>query len=408
MKTNWRVWRWSLWLVPLILSAADIHRAESERRHVLTGIDILEAEQFSPLHGLRVGLITNQTGRNHLGQRTLDLLRNSSQCTLLRVFSPEHGLTGNLDGKVGSQIDSQTGVTVYSLYGETRRPTPEMLLGLDILIFDMQDIGARFYTYITTMAYAMEAAGKAGIRFMVLDHPNPVTGTHVEGPVIDSDRLSFIGYFSLPVRHGMTIGELASLFKGENRLPVQLEVIRMQGWSRKLWLDETDLTWVNPSPNIRNLRQATLYTTTALLEATNVSVGRGTETPFEVIGAPWINSEELVHYLDARRIVGVQFTAAEFTPASDLYSGKHCQGIHLTVTDRNQFQSVACGLELAKALVRLYPGEFHHEELIQRIGSEAVVEGILKNQPLEELMKADEVPFLHFLQIRKKYLLYPE
>jgi uncharacterized protein YbbC (DUF1343 family) len=379
----------------------------SAKAKVLTGIDILEAENFARLRELRVGLITNLSGRNREGKRTIDLMRKSLNFRLIRVFSPEHGLNGDLDRKVESSIDPQTGLSVYSLYGETRRPTGDMLTGLDILVFDIQDVGARFYTYITTMAFALEEAGKAGIRFMVLDRPNPVNGEHVEGPVLDPNRLSFIGYYPLPVRYGLTVGELAQLIKTENRLDVQLEVVKMEGWERKFWFDETDLAWVNPSPNIRNLYQATVYTTSGLLEATNVSVGRGTDTPFEIIGAPWIRSDELQHYLQERKLVGVQFQETNFTPTSDQHSGQRCQGVRLTVTDRSQFQSVACGLELAKALWRLYPKEFQAKELIKRIGSEKVVEGILKDQPLEELLRADEEPLKNFLQIRKKYLLYP-
>lgn len=376
------------------------------RAKVWTGIDILEAENFSRLQGFNAGLITNLTGRNREGKRTLDLMRESVNFKLVRVFSPEHGLNGDLDRKVESSVDPQTGLPVYSLYGETRRPTAEMLKGLDILIFDIQDVGARFYTYITTMAFAMEAAGKAGIRFMVLDRPNPVNGEHVEGPVLDSNRLSFIGYYPLPVRYGLTMGELAELFRAENSLRVELEVVKMKGWERKFWFDETDLTWVNPSPNIRNLHQATLYTATGLLEATNVSVGRGTDTPFEIIGAPWIKSSELQDALQGRKIKGVQFHEANFTPRSDQHKGQLCQGVRLTVTDRSQFQSVACGLELAQALWRLYPKDFQAKELIQRVGSEKVVQGILKEQPLEELIKVDEEPLKNFLEIRKKYLLY--
>ena len=384
----------------------EIH-SRSEKAKVLTGIDILEAENFARLGDLRVGLITNLTGRNREGKRTIDLMRESANFRLVRVFSPEHGLSGDLDRKVESSVDPQTGLTVYSLYGETRRPTPEMLEGLDILVFDIQDVGARFYTYITTMALAMEEAGTAGIRFMVLDRPNPINGELVEGPVLDPDRLSFIGYYPLPVRYGLTVGELARLFKTENRLKVQLDVVKIEGWRRKLWFDETDLVWVNPSPNIRNLRQATLYTTTGLLEATNVSVGRGTDTPFEIIGAPWIKSDDLQHYLQERKIAGVQFHEVNFTPSSDQHTGQRCQGVRLTVTDRNQFQSVACGLELAKALLHLYPKEFLAKELIKRVGSERVIEGILEDHSIEELIKVDEEPMKHFLQIRKNYLLYP-
>jgi uncharacterized protein YbbC (DUF1343 family) len=390
----------------LVCVDPEIHFS-SEKAKVLTGIDILEAENFTRLGNLRVGLITNLTGRNREGKRTIDLMWKSVNFSLIRVFSPEHGLSGDLDGKVQSSVDPQTGLTVYSLYGETRQPTPEMLKGLDILVFDIQDVGARFYTYITTMALAMEAAGNAGIRFMVLDRPNPINGEFVEGPVLDPDRLSFIGYYRLPVRYGLTVGELAQLFKTENRLKVQLDVVKMEGWNRKLWFDETDLVWVNPSPNIRNLHQATLYTTTGLLEASNVSVGRGTDTPFEIIGAPWIRSDELQPYLQERKIAGVQFHEVFFTPSSDQHTGQRCQGVRLTVTDRNQFQSVACGLELAKALLHLYPNEFLAKELIKRVGSERVIEGILKDQSIEELIKVDEEPMKHFLQIRENYLLYP-
>jgi uncharacterized protein YbbC (DUF1343 family) len=398
----------SIPILPLFffLLGISTHHSLFARAKVLTGIDVLEAENFSRLRGLRVGIITNHTGRNREGKSNIDLMRRSSNFTLVRVFSPEHGLYGDLDKKVSSFLDSRTGLTVYSLYGDTRRPTKKMLEGIDILVFDVQDVGARFYTYITSMAYAMEEAGRFGIDFIVLDRPNPVNGVQVEGPVLDETRTSFIGYFPLPVRHGMTVGELAQLFKGENHLPVKLEVVKMEGWARRLWFDETDLTWVNPSPNIRSLAEATLYTTLGLLEATNVSVGRGTATPFEICGAPWIKADELQLFLRDRGIPGVQFKTADFTPESDRYKGQRCQGVRLVVTDRTQFQTVSCGLELAKALLHLYPKNFQTEELINRVGSEKLVEGLLRGLSIPELTGLCEDQLRIFRQIRRKYLLY--
>jgi uncharacterized protein YbbC (DUF1343 family) len=388
------------------LSLAGPLQGSPDRTRVLTGIDVLEAENFSRITGQRVGLITNHTGLNRAGRSTIELLRQAPTVQLVKLFSPEHGLFGNLDRKVDSFLDERTGLTVYSLYGMHRRPSPEMLDGLDVLVFDIQDIGARFYTYISTMGYAMEEAARAGLRFVVLDRPNPINGLQVEGPVLESHRLSFTGYFPLPVRHGMTIGELAMLFNAENRLNLNLEVVKMEGWRREIWFDETDVSWVNPSPNIRNLRQATLYTAVGLIESTNVSVGRGTETPFEILGAPWINGDRLARILNKRKLAGVKISPVHFTPASDRYEGKRCHGIKLTVTDRSRFQTVACGLEIALALARLYPQQFQSEKLINLIGSEPVVRGIQQGTSLEKLLRTDEEALRTFRRMREKYLLY--
>jgi len=282
-----------------------------------------------------------------------------------------------------------------------------MLEGLDALVFDIQDVGARFYTYISTMAYAMEEASKAGVRFVVLDRPNPINGVQVEGPILESHRLSFTGYFPLPVRHGMTVGELAMLFNEENRIGAKLEVVRLDGWQRSLWLDETDLSWVNPSPNIRNLRQATLYTAVGLLESTNLSVGRGTDTPFEIFGAPWINASRLTRTLKSRRLPGVKFAPAHFTPTNDHYHDKPCHGIRVELTDRNRFQSVTAGLEMARAIARLYPGRFQLDKLIGMTGSEAVEQGIQRGDTVAKIVEAGREELEGFLQMRQKYLLYP-
>jgi uncharacterized protein YbbC (DUF1343 family) len=382
-------------------------RADGTGRKVLTGIDVLEAESFTRLSGLRVGLITNHTGRNRAGKSTVDVFREAPGVHLEKLFSPEHGLFGDVDHKVASFVDPNTGLTVHSLYGQTRRPTAEMLAGLDALVFDIQDIGARFYTYISTMGYAMEEAAKAGIRFIVLDRPNPINGLQVEGPILESHRLSFTGYFPLPVRHGMTVGELALLFNEENRLGAKLEIVKLEGWQRCLWLDDTDLRWVNPSPNIRNLRQATLYTAVGLLESTNLSVGRGTDTPFEILGAPWINASHLARTLQSRKLPGVKITPAQFTPAADRYEGKLCHGVRVEVTDRTRFRAVAAGLEMARAVARLYPRRFQLEKLVSMAGSETVVEGIQRGDSVARIQEAGREELENFLKIRQKYLLYP-
>jgi len=393
-------------IVAVLAIASNVYGASLGRK-VLTGIDVLEAENFSRLNGLRVGLITNHTGRNRAGKSTVELFREAPGLRLDKLFSPEHGLFGDVDRKVASFVDPNTGLTVHSLYGETRRPTPEMLAGLDVLVFDIQDIGARFYTYISTMGYAMEEAAKAGIRFIVLDRPNPINGIQVEGPILESHRLSFTGYFPLPVRHGMTVGELAGLFNEENQIGAKLEVVRLEGWQRSWWLDDTDLPWVNPSPNIRNLRQATLYTAVGLLESTNLSVGRGTDTPFEILGAPWINAGRLARTLRSRKLPGAKISSAYFTPTADRYEGKLCHGVRFEVTDRTRFHSVAAGLEMARAVARLYPRRFQLEKLVSMAGSETVVRGIQRGDSVARIIEAGREELEKFLQMRQKYLLYP-
>jgi uncharacterized protein YbbC (DUF1343 family) len=390
----------------LLATSLNLYAAGNGTR-VLTGIDILESEGFSRLNGLRVGLITNHTGRNRAGKSTVEVFREAPEVRLERLFSPEHGLYGDVDRKVASFVDPNTGLTVHSLYGQTRRPTPEMLEGLDALVFDIQDVGARFYTYISTMGYAMEEAAKARIRFIVLDRPNPINGVQVEGPILESHRLSFTGYFALPVRHGMTVGELAMLFNEENQIGAKLEVVKLEGWSRSLWLDDTDLPWVNPSPNIRNQRQATLYTAVGLLESTNVSVGRGTETPFEILGAPWMTAKKLARTLQRRKLAGVKFTPTHFTPSADHYKGKRCHGLRVELTDRTRFQTVAAGLEMARAVSLLYPRHFQLDKLVGMTGSEAVVKAIQRGDSVDQVVETGREELERFLQMRQKYLLYP-
>jgi uncharacterized protein YbbC (DUF1343 family) len=370
---------------------------------VLTGADVLAARKFAPLSGKRVGLITNHTGLDAVGRRTIDLLAGAPGVRLRAIFSPEHGLSGKADWKVASGRDASTNLPVYSLYGETRRPKPEMLKGLDALVFDVQDAGARFYTYMSTMGYAMEAAAQKGIEFVVLDRPNPISASRAEGPVMDPDLKSFTGYFPLPVRHGMTIGELARMFNAVNRMGAKLKVIPMQGYRRDMWFDETGLAWVNPSPNLRSLDQTTLYPGVALSEASNVSVGRGTDTPFEVFGAPWVQAQELSDDLNGRNIAGVTFQPATFIPDASPFKGQRCYGVRIVVSDRQSLDSVLLGVEVLSALCRLYPNDFQIDKALSLIGSRAVLQAIKDGkepQSIAPLAAPDQ-----FRQLRATYLL---
>ncbi|RMG52848.1 MAG: DUF1343 domain-containing protein [Acidobacteria bacterium] len=372
----------------------------------LTGIDVLQRENFAPLNGRRVGLITNQTGRDGQGRRTIDLFYRAPNVALVAIFSPEHGIRGRAEGPISHSRDEATGVPIYSLYGEHRKPTPDMLRGIDTLVFDIQDVGARFYTYITTMGYAMEAAARAGIRFVVLDRPNPINGVDVEGPLADEDLLSFTAYYPLPVRHGMTVGELATLFKGEKHLDLDLEVIPMRGWSRWAWYDDTGLVWINPSPNMRSLVAATLYPGIGLLESTNLSVGRGTDRPFEFIGAPWLDGRRLARRLNEAGLPGVRFVPVEFTPTKSTFAGRRCHGVHIIVTDRRRFHPVRCGLEIAVALRELYPQKWDVERFLRLLANKAVWRALKEGASTASLSALWQSDVERFLRVRRKYLIY--
>ncbi len=374
---------------------------------VETGIDVLAAEKFGPLAKLRVGLITNHSGLDSRGRRTIDLLLKAPKVKLISIFAPEHGPLGLADQKVASTSDPATGLPVHSLYGDAKRPTEKMLEGLDALVFDVQDAGARFYTYITTLGYAMEAAAEKGKAFYILDRPNPITARSVQGPVLDKElSRSFTGYFPLPVRHGMTVGELAQMFNAENKIGVRLHVIKMKGYQRTDWFDETGLTWTNPSPNLRTLTQATLYPAVALVEGANVSVGRGTGNPFEILGAPWIDAKELSSYLNKRRIAGVRFSPLLFTPQSHRYENQLCQGIQITLVDRQSLDSPALGVEIASALFTLYPKSFQLDKTLHSIGSQEVLKAVKEGKDPQWIVLRWQPPLEEFLELRSKYLLY--
>jgi len=371
-----------------------------------TGIDELEASHFAILQGKRVGLITNQTGVDSAGRRTIDLLAHADGVKLMAIFSPEHGIAGRMDAEVANARDSATGVPIYSLYGETRRPTDAMLAGIDTLVFDIQDAGVRFYTFVTTMAYCMEEAAKRQIEFVVLDRPDPIGGEIIEGPVLDADRLSFVGYFPMPVRYAMTMGELARMFNAENRIGADLRVVEMKGWRRRETYDQTGLAWIAPSPNLRSPRAEFLYPGIEILQAAGVSVGRGTDTPFEILGAPWIQGRKFAIELNLRRISGVRFAATEFVPTSGLYSGRRCEGVRIEITRREAIRTMTMGLEISGVLRRMYPKQFQVEKTIELLGSRATVNAMERGESPAEIVARWGADLEKFRTMRAKYLLY--
>ncbi len=374
---------------------------------VLSGIDVLRADGFAPLRGKRVGLITNHTGRARDGATTIDLVHGAKDVTLVALFSPEHGIRGILDAKVPSEKDEKTGLVIHSLYGETRRPTDAMLEGIDTLVLDLQDIGARFYTYMTTMAYVMEEAAKRKIGVVVLDRVNPINGFQIEGPALDKSSVGFTGYFpSMPIRHGMTLGELAKLFNAENKIGVDLTVVGLKNWHRDQWFDATGLPWINPSPNMRNLLQATLYPGIGAIEGTNLSVGRGTDTPFEQIGAPWIDGVRLAETLNARNLPGIRFYPVRFTPASSKYANEECQGVFMVVTDRLAVRPVRVGAEVAAAISRLHGAQFQLEAAERLFGSKDNLARIRAGDDPSSLVSSWSPAEARWRLLRAKYLLY--
>jgi uncharacterized protein YbbC (DUF1343 family) len=389
---------------PLLSSYGELGKSNSEK--VQTGIDVLVDEKFSPLAGLHVGLITNHSGIDSMGRRTVDLLHQAPGVKLVSIFSPEHGFSGNAEGKLSSMKEPFTGLPIYSLYGDVSRPTQKMLIGLDALVFDIQDAGARFYTYITTMGYAMEECAKKGIPFYVLDRPNPINASLVQGPILDSNLRSFTGYFPLPIRHGMTVGELAKMFNGEKKIGAKLYVVKMRGYERTRWYDETGLLWVSPSPNLHTLIEAILYPGVALVEGSNVSVGRGTTTPFELLGAPWMNGEELASYLNHRKIQGLRFIPTEFTPNSSRFKNQLCHGVQIVLLDRQVLDSPALGIEIASAFYRLYPRSFQLDKTLGLIGSREVLEAIKDGQDPISIGQKWQASLEQFCKLRSKYLLY--
>ncbi|MBI2927783.1 MAG: DUF1343 domain-containing protein [Verrucomicrobia bacterium] len=374
-------------------------------REVLNGIDVLVKQDFAPLKGLRVGLITNHTGHDRQRRPTIDLLKNAPGVQLKSLFSPEHGIRGARDEKVGDSIDEQTGLPIFSLYGERRAPTPEHLRDLDALVFDIQDIGCRFYTYISTMGLAMEAAAKAGKKFFVLDRVNPINGVTLDGPVLAGET-SFTGFHAIPVRHGLTVGELARLFNAERGFNCDLTVIPLEGWTRDLWFDQTGLPWTNPSPNMRSLTEATLYPGIGLLETTALSVGRGTDTPFEIIGAPYIDDLALAAELNRAALPGVRFIPVRFTPKASTFKDQPCAGVNILLTERERCDIVTVGLLIAQTLHRLHPQHFDLEKFDRLLVHRATVEAIRSGTTLTDVCRSWSTALDDFKRRRDRFLLY--
>jgi uncharacterized protein YbbC (DUF1343 family)/CubicO group peptidase (beta-lactamase class C family) len=387
-----------------VASATETNAAVANAGAVLNGIDVLKKQKFAALKGLRVGLITNHTGKDREGNSTIDLLKPAPDVTLKVLFSPEHGIRGQLDARVDDSVDDKTGLPVYSLYGQIRSPTAQQLAGLDALVFDIQDIGCRFYTYPSTMGLCMEAAAKARLKFFVLDRVNPINGLAVDGPVHKSDS-HFTAFHVLPLRHGLTVGELARLFNQERGWKTDLTVIPVEGWSRKLWLDETGLPWINPSPNMRSLAAATVYPGVGLLEF-SISVGRGTETPFELIGAPYIDGEKLAAELNAANLPGLRFAPTNFTPTASIFRGQACGGVSIGLTNREACQPVDLGLTLALTLQRLYPDDFDLDKVNILLQDLVTIDAIRSGRPLAEIKEAWASDLTAFKKRREKYLLY--
>lgn len=355
------------------------------KKAVKSGIDILVAENFARLRGSRIGLVTNHTGLTQDGQATIDVLHQAPGVSLEALFGPEHGLRGVFDEAVADAVDPQTGLPIYSLFGTRHQPTAEQLADLDTLVFDIQDIGCRFYTYLSTLSQIMEAASEHNLRVVVLDRPNPINALSVEGPPADEDRLSFVACHSLPIRHGLTLGELARLIHHEKHWRCPLEVVACDGWQRSDWYDATGLLWTNPSPNMRRLNAAALYPGVGLLEMTNVSVGRGTDTPFELFGAPYLAARTFAAALNDVPLPGVHFIPVQFTPSASVFTGKLCGGVQILVTDRTVLDAVQVGLTLAIHLRRLYPNDWEPEKLMTLLVHQQTQSALLQGADYTEI-----------------------
>ena len=403
-------------------SITGYNEARAAARHlavrngaVKLGIDVLEEHNFEylqpPAEGKKkIGLLINQTGVDSQGRRTIDVLAQAPGISLDAIFSPEHGIAGVLDTThVENSKDEGTGVPIYSVYGASdaaRRPSLEVLRTLDAVVVDIQDAGVRFYTYEATLGYFLEAAAKANIELIVLDRPDPITGSFVQGPMSDPGRESFVNYQPVPVRHGMTFGELAKMYNAERGLNARLEVIAMEGWLRGDWFDSTGLTWTSPSPNLRSVTEATLYPGVGLVEGTNLSVGRGTDTPFELVGAPWIKGRDLARYLNERSISGVRFVPVTFTPTASTYAGQKCEGVNIILLGRNNLDAPEMGIELASAIRKLYPQDYKIDRMMEILVNQSVFDGIVQGRDPRRLAQDWQESLDNFQKLRQRYLLY--
>ena len=387
-------------------SATSPNKSRQRAGRVNTGLDVLESQKFAPLRGKHIGIITNHTGLDSQGKSTIDLLAHAPGVQVVAIFSPEHGLGGQLDERLSSTKDPSTGLHVFTLYGETLRPTDEMLKGVDTLVFDIQDAGVRFYTYTVTMAYAMEEAAKRNIAFYVLDRPNPLGGEIIEGPMLDADKTNFVAYFPIPARYALTIGELAQFFNSENHINADLHVIAMKNWHRNYFFESTGIRWIPPSPNLRTLKGSIVYPGLEILQSAGVSVGRGTEAPFEEFGAPWMDGEKVASALNAGHLPGLKFVTQPFIPVSGLYAGKRCNGVGIRIGDRAAVRSMRMGLEIAALLEKMYPQNFDVSKTIVLLGNAETVQKLEDGATPAHIVASWQTSLSDFDKIRRRYLLY--
>jgi uncharacterized protein YbbC (DUF1343 family)/CubicO group peptidase (beta-lactamase class C family) len=372
------------------------------------GIDVLRRRGFDSLRGKRVALVTHRAATTLDGTPTLDVLRRAEGVQLVAILSPEHGLSARSEGAIADSHDSESALPVYSLYGKTLRPTAAMLQNVEVLVVDLVDVGTRYYTYMSTLHQTLRAASEQGIPVVVLDRPNPIGGVAVEGPLLDVGYENFVNHHRLPVRHGMTAGELSELINDERRIGARLEIVPALGWRRNTFLGEAGISWVAPSPNLRDLDAAFLYPAIGLLESTNVSVGRGTDRPFHVLGAPFINGPALLAELRRAALPGVEFELAEFVPEADPQRGETCHGISASLTDARAFQPVRTGLTLARAIWRQRPRDWDSHKLMRLVGNRAVVQALFEGASVAELERLWQADLADFLERRAFFLRYPD
>jgi uncharacterized protein YbbC (DUF1343 family) len=387
-------------------TASAKNKSRPRAGRVQTGLDVLESQKFAALRGKHIGIITNHTGLDSQGKSIIELLAHAPGVQVVAIFSPEHGLGGQLDERLSSSKDPSTGLHVFTLYGETLRPTDEMLQGVDTLVFDLQDAGVRFYTYTVTMAYAMEEAAKRNIAFYVLDRPNPLGGEIIEGPMLDADKTNFVAYFPIPVRYALTIGELAQLFNSENHINADLHVIAMKNWHRNYFFESTGIRWIPPSPNLRTLKGSIVYPGLEILQNAGVSVGRGTEAPFEEFGAPWMEGEKVASALNAAHLPGLKFVTQPFIPVTGLYAGKRCNGVGIRVADRAAIRSMRMGLEVAALLQKMYPQNFEASKTVVLLGNAETVRKLEDGTSPADIVSGWQASLTDYDKTRRRYLIY--
>jgi uncharacterized protein YbbC (DUF1343 family) len=373
---------------------------------VKTGAQAWREHDFNTIDGMRIGLVANHSAMCQDGKSTLSALLEAETIQVCRLFAPEHGAFGIMDSNVPDDIEPLTGLPIRSLFGVAKKPSCEDLDGLDALVFEMQDIGARFYTYSSTLGLCLEACAEVGIPLIVFDRPNPVTGLHVEGPLPDADRLSFTAYHTIPIRHGLTLGELARLYAIEKGIEDAVWVSPCLGWKRDVWFDQTGLDWINPSPAMKSLTAAALYCGVCLLEQTNVSVGRGTDTPFEVVGAPFISPREWIDALEKESIAGVSFEPAVFTPTLREYEGLECSGIRIALEDRDALDSVRLGVALISTLIRVCPVSFNASGVLNLLANKKAYDGLIAGASVDDICQEWSADLEEWEKRRKKALLY--